>query len=55
MSEVEVLREEMKETEVVVEGEFATESKMAEWGFSEYFGETTSICSSYMSRSAICK
>jgi len=33
----------MRETEVVVEGEFATEAQMAEWGFSEYFGETTSI------------
>ncbi|CAL1164117.1 unnamed protein product [Cladocopium goreaui] len=35
IAEVEVLREEMRETEVVVEGEFATEAQMAEWGFSE--------------------
>ena len=48
IAEVEVLREEMRETEVVVEGEFATEAQMAEWGFSEYFGETISICPSYL-------
>ena len=38
ISEVEILREEMRETEVVVEGQFASEADMVEWGFSEYFG-----------------
>ncbi|CAK9056486.1 Uncharacterized protein SCF082_LOCUS30427 [Durusdinium trenchii] len=35
VSEVEVLRSEMESTELTVEGEFATEADMIEWGFSE--------------------
>ena len=38
VTEVEVLREEMRETELIVEGQFATEADMVEWGFSEQFG-----------------
>jgi len=36
VSEVEVLRSEMESTEVTIEGEFAAQSTMEEWGFSEY-------------------
>ena len=36
VSEVEILRNEMESSEVVVEGEFASESQMEEWNFSEH-------------------
>lgn len=36
VSEVEILRSEMESSEVVVEGEFASESQMEEWNFSEH-------------------
>ena len=35
LTEVEVLREELMESEVVIEGEFASEAQLMEWGFSE--------------------
>ena len=35
IAEVEVIRSEMLEHEVTVEGEFASEALMYEWGFSE--------------------
>ena len=35
ISEVEAIRSEMLESEVVVEGEFASFATMVEWGFSE--------------------
>ena len=36
ISEVELIREEMLENEVVIEGEFATVATMETWGFSEH-------------------
>ena len=36
ISEVEIIRSEMESQEVVVEGEYASEQTMTEWGFSEY-------------------
>ena len=41
MAEVEVLREELRECEVVIEGEFVQESAMADWGWSEYLAVLT--------------
>lgn len=38
--EVEVLRSEMESSELVIEGEFASEADMADWGFSEYLVST---------------
>ena len=35
VSEVEVLRSEMLESEVVIEGEYASTETMRSWGFSE--------------------
>lgn len=36
--EVEVLRQELKECELLVEGQFASESQMEEWGYTQHFG-----------------
>ena len=36
MSEVEVMRSEMLESEVIIEGEYVSTATMQEWGFSEY-------------------
>ena len=33
VTEVDVLREELRESEVVIEGEFVPESSMVEWGW----------------------
>ena len=38
IAEVEVLREEMQSTEVVIEGEFLSHVDMTDKGMSEYFG-----------------
>ena len=37
ISEVEVIRAEMLENEVVIEGEYASSETMRSWGFSELF------------------
>ena len=38
IAEVEVLREEMQSTEVVIEGEYLSHVGMTEKGMTEYFG-----------------
>lgn len=39
--EVEVLRQELKECELLVEGQFASESQMEEWNYTPHFGLKT--------------
>ena len=41
ISEVEFMRSEMLESEVVIEGEYASVQTMREWGFSEPFSSSS--------------